>query len=628
MRKALVVACIAAAAHASVLDGLETNRGAPSTGATGGHGPATAGKPAGDGSSKFTSKIAAGLHKLEQKLAPTPTPAPGIFERIAHAFARHERESPPSLWDRIFGPAEPVPQPSGLSAMASHLGDLLSGRSVPEDTTHTHGHLGHPHAKVHAQTHGQGHGAGLHVSVPTFGVPTLWSNAMATLRTAWLVATFFIRLGWSIFSGMVSRGWAVSAWVLDVLLALVVWDAFRSTVWGPTAGKSLLARLSRIVTRSLAIVWGHGQDAASEALRAPGSTQGGTRGVIMRWGRLGLVLFVAAPVLVTAILFVMLPAALFALAIKNAVPAAVAMAVFGESSHTALLRQHGASRDGHLAICDCISVALQAHSVQLASMPVPLMTTIALGFPAPAAFVHALTVPPFSYLVNSSFVEFLIVCWRIMASVIFIMRAQRAAIAVKEHGAELKAYAKGTAPVSAGAGAGGAGMDVGIAGGQQAAAAAGGVGQPYVSSAPLEGLVDRNILLGDAMAARVEGAVDAAATRLLGRGKSNAAYSGQPQQPQQAGGIQPGIQPEDDIASGGAVGTQPSQPSQPGQSAGLPRVGDKGRAGFGRSGARAASPIYEEDEAEGQLLEDDEGVQVRTRQGQARRRYPSRQQQA
>lgn len=327
-RIALVAACAAAVAYASVLDGLDMNRAGPAAGASSGHGPATAGKPAGDGSSKLASKIAAGLHKLEQKIAPTPIPAPGLFERIAHAFARHEKESPPSLWDRIFASAEPPPQPSGIAAMASRLGELLSGRGVPEDTAHAHGHLGHPHANAEAKAHG--HGAGLHVSVPTFGVPTLWSNAMAALRTGWLVATFFIRLGWSVLGGMISRGWAVSAWVLDVLVALVVWDAFRTTVWGPSAGKSLLARLSRIVTRSLAIVWGRGQDAATEALRAPGSTQGGARGMVLRWGRLGLVLFVAAPVLVTAVLFVMLPAALFALAIKNAVPAAVAMTVFGE----------------------------------------------------------------------------------------------------------------------------------------------------------------------------------------------------------------------------------------------------------------------------------------------------------
>lgn len=486
-----------------------------------------------------------------------------MFERIAHAFARHEKESPPSLWDRIFASAEPSPQPSGIAAMASRLGELLSGRGVPEDTAHAHGHLGHPHAKAHAHAHG--HGPGLHVSVPTFGVPTLWSNAMAALRTGWLVATFFIRLGWSIFSGMVSRGWAVSAWVLDVLLALVVWDAFRSAVWGPSAGKSLLARLSRIVTRSLAIVWGRGQDAATEALRAPGSTQGGTRGMVLRWGRLGLVLFVAAPVLVTAILFVMLPAALFALAIKNALPAAVAMTVF--------------------------------------------------------AFVHALTVPPFSYLVNASFVEFLIVAWRITASIVFVMRAQRAAIAVKEHGAELKAYAKGATPATTGAAVprAAAGIDAGAgyAGGQPAAAAAGGGG--YIASGPLAGVVERNILLGDAIAARVEGAVDSVASRLMGRGKTTAGYSGQPQQAAQqqvqGGYIQPGIQPEDDVATGSAVGTQPGQ-------AALPRTTVKGR-----SAARAASPIYEEEEGQEQEeVDEGGGVQARTRQGQARRRYASRQQ--
>lgn len=299
----------------------------------------------------------------------------------------------------------------------------------------------------------------------------------STLKHYTSILAFSARLVWGVMWRFARSGMTMGLWTLDVLIFLVLYDQVRTLVYGPSFGKSLLSRVSRIVARTFSVILGRATNGAAGK---------------ERWLRIALASTVFLPLVLAGLFLLALPAMLFSIAVKAAIPTAAGI------------------------------------------------TLVTLA--------HACTVPPLSWAVNPVLVEVLLYCWRVLGGFVLLFAAQRAGAAVKGNMREYRSY---FGPQQQVRGSADAGVPAGPTPGPMRMQPM--YTEPHISSHPVVGAVDRYSLLGDAFAQRVENAVEGLASKALGgsRGRSDAPAQAQwhPAQQQHA------LPQSQAHSSGGGYGT-------------------------------------------------------------------------
>jgi len=142
--------------------------------------------------------------------------------------------------------------------------------------------------RVGAWTHpSESHGAGI-----ISGVTSFWHGVALSGR-----------LAWGLFASMLSTGSSVAGFLFDVLAFAVLWDQVRSALFGPSTTLSAATTTGRVAAKAFRVVIGSaGTPPRERAIRE------------------ALLVTVLAPLALAAGLFVVLPAMIFSIFAKNAVP--------------------------------------------------------------------------------------------------------------------------------------------------------------------------------------------------------------------------------------------------------------------------------------------------------------------
>jgi hypothetical protein len=210
---------------------------------------------------------------------------PGIIERLTDLLSTppHKR----TWWDELIHPHEASTWEKIFGSDQHTWSEILGGKA----------------ADMFATRKPQ-----MHIRAPG------WMHSLER-STAWLLLKFVSRLLWFITSQVFTSGLDIALWAYDVLVFVVLFDSLKRLISGagaPGTTTSPVYRMMRIGTKAYRLALGPDDLPKNYKL-----------------ARLVLGVTIFAPLLTASILFLVLPAMLFAVMVKNSIAVAFGMGFVG-----------------------------------------------------------------------------------------------------------------------------------------------------------------------------------------------------------------------------------------------------------------------------------------------------------